>query len=215
MFDRLMARISGKDSKAAPDNDAVRRSVYESELGVVDQRFARPERGGVEILAFDRDFSPTDAEDNGYVLLTSGMSDRAMAMPAQASSVDGKARAELMWYVREPTDEIIATLRWLAEFPFIDHIWLGFGHRVPMPEPPLKATDFKTFLFLTPIIQPDRRIAENLEIAGEPVEILTVNLISDAEYALIKSQGLDPFLDLLDEHDYPPIFDPARKSFSR
>lgn len=213
MFDRLMARISGKDAKTVDGNEVVRRSVYESELGEADLHFARTEPGGVEILAFERDFSPTDAEDNGYVLLTSGMSDRAMTMPPQALSAGGKARAELIWYVREPTDEIIANLRWLAEFPFIDAIWLGFGHRVPMPTPPLDTCNFRTFLFLTPIIGPDKRIAETLSIDNERVEILTVNLISDPEYALIKAEGLDPFLDLLDENDYPPIFDPTRKSY--
>jgi hypothetical protein len=45
------------------------------------------------------------------------------------------------------------------------------------------------------------------------VEVLTVNLISDREYALIKNKGLDAFLDLLDENDYPTIFDPSRKSY--
>ncbi|MHC2341036.1 suppressor of fused domain protein [Bradyrhizobium barranii] len=124
-----------------------------------------------------------------------------------------KPRAELMWYVREPTPEICANLRWLANLPFIDTTWFGFGHRVAMPAPPMAGTEFQTFLFLTPIIGPDKSIAEALEIAGDPVEILTVNLISDRELALIKSEGLDPLLDLLDENDYPPIFDPARKSY--
>ena len=82
-----------------------------------------------------------------------------------------------------------------------------------MPAPPVPGTDFKTFLFLTPIIAPDKRIAEALSIAGDPVEMLTVNLISDREYELIKNEGLDPFLDHLDETDYPPIFDPSRKSY--
>lgn len=213
MFDKLLSRISGKDIKAKPNNNGLRRSVYESELGEFDLRFAGIEDIQIEVLAFERDFAPAGAEDNGYVLLTNGMSDRRMTMPSQASPSDGKARAELMWYVREPTDEIIATMRWLAKFPFIDSIWLGFGHRVPMPEQPLKDCDFKTFLFLTPIIEPDKQIAEALSIEGEPVEILTVNLISDAEYALIKARGLNPFLDLLDENDYPPIFDPTRKSY--
>ena len=45
------------------------------------------------------------------------------------------------------------------------------------------------------------------------MEILTVNLISDREYGLIKNGGLDAFLDLLDESDYPPIFDPSRRSY--
>ena len=82
-----------------------------------------------------------------------------------------------------------------------------------MPAPPIPGTDFKTFLFLTPVITPDQRIAEALSLSGDPVEILTVNLISDREYELIKNEGLDPFLDLLDENGYPPIFDPSRKSY--
>ena len=82
-----------------------------------------------------------------------------------------------------------------------------------MPAPPMPGTDFKTFLFLTPIITPDQRIAEALSVPGDPVEILTVNLISDREYALIKNEGLGAFLDLLDEYDYPPIFDPSRRSY--
>ena len=43
------------------------------------------------------------------------------------------------------------------------------------------------------------------------MEILTVNLISDREYELIKNKGVDAFLDLLDENDYPR-FRPRRGS---
>lgn len=114
----------------------------------------------------------------------------------------------------EPTPNLVHNLRWLALLPFIDSFWLGFGHRVPMPYAPVTGCDFKTFLFLTPIILPDKKIAEALSIDGEPVEILTVHLISDAEYALVKQDdGLNAFLDMLDERDYPPIFDPKRKSY--
>ena len=109
--------------------------------------------------------------------------------------------------------QVCANLRWLANLPFIDTTWFGFGHHVALPCPPVAGTDFQTFLFLTPIIGPDKQIAEALEIASDPVEILTVNLISHQELGLIKSRGLDPFLDLLDENDYPPIFDPTRKSY--
>lgn len=215
MFERLLAKISGKETKTTDSNPALRRMVYEGELGAVDATFAPPAGDGVEIVAFERDFATGDDEDHGFVLLTNGMSDRRMPLPDAAKSQDAQARAELMWYVREPTPEIVATLRWLAAFPFIDQTWLGFGHRIPMPEPPLSTTAFKTFLLLTPIIGPDQRIAEALSAAGEPVEVLTVNLISDAEYGLIKAEGIDPFLDLLDERDYPPIFDPGRESYVR
>ena len=135
-----------------------------------------------------------------------------MPLPESAAK-DHTPRAELMWYVREPTRDIVNNIRWLAEFPFIDDTWLGFGHRVPMPWPPVQGSDFKTFLFLTPIIKPDKRIAEKLTIEGERVEILTVHLISDAEYRFIKAEGLDAFLDILDNHHYPQILEPQRGSY--
>ena len=189
-----------------------RLAIYEQELGEREYTFSDASDRRIDVHAFGRDFVPDceEGSDEGYVLLTNGMSEQRMAVPDQA---EAKVRAELMWYVREATPEISATLRWLAMVPSIDDTWFGFGHRVPMPEPPVPGTDFKTFLFLTPIITQDQRIAEALSIAGDAMEILTVNLISDREYELIKNGGLDAFLDLLDENDYPPIFDPARKSY--
>jgi Suppressor of fused protein (SUFU) len=194
------------------DCHARRLAVYERELGEREHTFLAPGDSRIDVHAFGRDFA-TDCEegsDDGYVLLTNGMSEQRMAVPAQA---EAKPRAELMWYIREATPEISTTLRWLASLPSIDSTWFGFGHRVPMPEPPVPGTDFRTFLFLTPIITPDQQIAEALSITGDPVEILTVNLISDREVGLIKNEGLDAFLDLLDENDYPPIFDPSRRSY--
>jgi hypothetical protein len=189
-----------------------RLAIYERELGEREYTFSDASSRRIDVHAFGRDFVPDceEGSDEGYVLLTNGMSEQRMAVPDQA---EAKVRAELMWYVREATPEVSATLRWLASVPLLDDTWFGFGHRVPMPAPPMPGTDFKTFLFLTPIITPDQRIAEALSVAGDPVEILTVNLISDREYGLIKNEGLDAFLDLLDENDYPPIFDPARRSY--
>jgi hypothetical protein len=202
----------GKPADCAGSH-AQRLAIYEQELGEREYTFSDASGRRIDVHAFGREFVPDceEGSDEGYVLLTNGMSERRMAVPDQA---EAKVRAELMWYVREATPEMSATLRWLAAVPSIDSTWFGFGHRVPMPEPPFPGTDFKTFLFLTPIITPDPRIAEALSVAGDPVEILTVNLISDREYELIKSEGLDAFLDLLDENDYPPIFDPARKSYA-
>lgn len=196
----------------AADFHARRLAIYERELGERDATLLDPGYSRIDVHAFGRDFVPDceEGSDEGYVLLTNGMSEQRMAAPPQAGA---NRRAELMWYVREATAEISTTLRWLATVPSIDDTWFGFGHRLPMPAPPVAGTDFKTFLFLTPIIAPDQRIAETLAVAGDPVEILTVNLISDREYEMIKREGVDAFLDLLDENDHPPIFDPARKSY--
>ena len=203
-------------NRAGPANPAdsyqQRLAIYERELGEREYTFLDPGDSRIDVHAFGRDFVPDceEGSDEGYVLLTNGMSEQRMALPPQA---EAKPRAELMWYVRDATPEISANLRWLASLPLIDNTWFGFGHRVPMPAPPVPGTEFKTFLFLTPIITPDQRIAEALSVAGDAIEILTVNLISDREYELIKSEGLDAFLDLLDENDYPAIFDPSRKSY--
>jgi Suppressor of fused protein (SUFU) len=205
---------SGQSTDRA-DLYARRLALYAQELGPPEHTFRDAQDRRIDLHAFARDFVP-DCEpgsDAGYVLLTNGMSQHRMAIADDIGANAGKLRAELMWYVREPTHEICANLRWLANLPFIDSTWFGFGHRVAMPEPVLPGCDFKTFLFLTPIIRTDQRMAQALAIDGDPVEILTVNLISDQEYALIKQDGLNAFLDLLDENDYPPVFDPARKSY--
>lgn len=199
---------------AETTSHALRLSTYIEELGEPEHTFPDDSGDRIDIHAFGRDFEPCeDRSDEGYVLLTNGMSDRRMMLPASGLDGDEKSRAELMWYVRAPTPEIVGDLRWLARLPSIDSTWFGFGHRVPMPTPPLQECAFKTFLFLTPVIGPDKRIAEALSTDGEPVEILTVNLISDAEYRLIKQEGLGSFLDLLDDKNYPPIFNPARPSY--
>jgi Suppressor of fused protein (SUFU) len=199
-----------------PVNAYARRlTIYEQELGPREHTFPDTNDRLIDVHAFGRDFVPDceEGSDEGYVLLTNGMSEQRMAVPDHIGPDKVRPRAELMWYVREPTHEIRANLHWLARLPFIDDTWFGHGHRVPMPEPIFPGTDFRTFLFLKPIIRPDQRIAEALAIAGDPVEILTVNLISGREYELIKTEGLGAFLDLLDENDYPPIFDPSRKSY--
>ena len=143
----------GKPADLA-DSHERRLAIYERELDAPEYTFRDPGDRRIDVHAFGRDFVPDceEGSDEGYVLLTNGMSEHRMAVPDRA---DAKARAELMWYVREATPEISTTLRWLATVPFIDSTWFGFGHRVPMPAPPVPGTDFRTFLLLTPVITPD------------------------------------------------------------
>ncbi|MFW2227464.1 suppressor of fused domain protein [Rhizobium sp. CRRU65] len=109
--------------------NAFRRTVYENELEEPEYSFADDRSDGIDIHAFGRDFASVGT-DEGYMLLTNGMSDRRMTLPASHREKSEKPRAELMWYVHEPTPEIIVNLRWLAERPFRDATWFGFGHRV-------------------------------------------------------------------------------------
>ncbi len=205
-----------------PSPHAARLKLYETHLGELDQMFKDPERQGplpaVDVVAFERDFSTEeDEEDPGWVLVTSGMSDRRMTFDAEAESNEGglRRRAELIWYVHEPQAPHIAHLRWLAKYPFIDSTWLGFGHTVPLPEPIFERSKLTTSLLLKPIVTPEQQIAEELVVDGDAVEMLTLHLLTDDEHRLKQREGVNAILDLFDSSDYPLLLNERRGSLLR
>jgi hypothetical protein len=191
------------------------------ELGEADHELLDDDKDfPVDIYAFGRDFGDCDDDndhDEGYVLITNGISDKLMHRPVVSSASDSEEESlavELIWYVREVTADYIHYLRWLAKLPQIDETWFGSGHTVPMPEAPLDGCAFKTFFFMSPIIETDKYLLSEFQNGEHDVEMLTVNLISDAEYVLVKTNdGLNQFFDLLDEKNYLTIHDPQRASF--
>jgi len=230
MFDKLKKILAGAAPTAAePTRAQLRLQAMLDELeDEPEQTFldSADAEHRVDIHAFGRNFvedcegddddeADADADDEGYVLVTNGMSDRLMPVPA-GGVPEGASRAiELVWYVRDLNPEYIANLRWLAKLPAFDGFFLGSGHRVPMPEPPLSFCAFQTFFFLSPIYRPDERMLSGVTVdEGEAVATLTVNLISEAEYALVKREnGFGELLDLFDANDHPMVFDPQRSSY--
>ena len=172
----------------------------------------------ISIYAFGRNFieeCDSDAEDReGFVLVTSGMSERLMAVP-QGAAVDETMAIELVWYVPNLDPVYFSTLRWLAKLPDIDQTWFGHGHTIPMPAAPIPGCPFQTFLLLPPVIRTDRELFEHIDQNGHDIATLCVHLISPGEYALVKNneEGLGEFLNLLDDNDYPHVFDPARNTY--
>jgi hypothetical protein len=212
LFSKLRAPAPPLSGLMAARDQAMREALGEPEF--VDRDADQNHR--VDIYAFGRNFiAGCDEEaddDEGLVLVTSGMSDRPMRIPAEAAGQASPA-AELIWYVRELDHEFIGNLRWLAKLANFDRTWFGSGHRVAMPAPPLSFCGFKTFLLLTPIIGTDRELLAAVRADGHPIETLCVHLISEPEYDLIKrTGGLRSFFDLLDDGDYPIVFDPRRPS---
>ena len=220
MFNKL------KNLFAAPDDVAPETisSPRNARLATMIEEFGEPDHVlldddkdfTVDIYAFGRDFGDCDDDDDhdeGYVLITNGMSDKLMHR--RANSEDNESLAvELIWYVREVTADYVHHLRWLAKLPQLDETWFGSGHTVPMPEAPLAGCSFKTFFFMSPVIETDKYLLSEFQNGEHDVEMLTVNLISPAEYALVKTnEGLNQFFDFLDEKSYPMIHDPARVSF--
>ncbi|RSZ60716.1 suppressor of fused domain protein [Massilia atriviolacea] len=198
---------------------AMRLRAMATELGEADHMDLDDDPAlRINIYAFGRNFveeCDVDAEDQeGYVLVTSGMSDRLMHGPDEADLEETLA-VELVWNVPDLHPAYFATLRWLAKLPEIDNTWFGQGHTVPMPTPPLEGCPFKTFLFLPSIIRTDRELFEHIDHDGHAIGTLCVHMISDSEYALVRNSedGLGEFLDLLDDNDHPHVFNPARPPY--
>lgn len=224
MFDKLKKALMGGATAAAtaPSRAQLRLQAMLDEIeDEPEQTFldSADAEHRVDIHAFGRNFvedCDEEAGDNeGYVLVTNGMSDRLMPAPP-GGLPQGMTRAvELLWYVRDLNPEYITNLRWLAKLPVFDGFLLGSGHRVPMPEPPLSFCGFQTFLFLTPVYRPDARMLSGVTVdEREAVATLTVNLISEAEYALVRrEEGFGELLDLFDANDHPMVFDPQRRSY--
>jgi hypothetical protein len=224
MFDRLKKALAGGAAAAAPTRAQLRLQAMldaledEPEQTFLDSADAEHR---VDIHAFGRNFvedCDADADagnDPGYVLVTNGMSDRLMPAPPNGLPEGMTRAAELVWYVRDLNPEYISNLRWLAKLPAFDRFFLASGHRVPMPEPPLSFCGFQTFLFLSPIYGPDARMLSGVAVdEGEAIATLTVNLISEAEYALARREGgFGELLDLFDANDHPMVFDPQRISY--
>lgn len=204
----------------APDRGPVHDAIleaYEATAGEWDE--IDVDQGGdahpIDIVCFDFTGDAGENGVSGWLLLTKGMSTRAMALDdeALANTNDLPARRiELAWYAPEPSPEAIINLRWLAQLPFIDETWLGYGHCVHMPEPPMPGSAFKTVLLLPPVIASHANALADLAIDGDEIQIFCVHLISGDEVAYLQTAGLEAFLNLMDRKNYPLFFDPKRVS---
>ncbi len=128
---------------------------------------------------------PTD-ERPYFVVVTSGMSERAMKVP---EGMEGSARAECFlclppdWPLsminrgwREPEFAWpFFLLQECARFPFEQDTWLGYGHSVPMPHALDPAGRFSGVAVLEPLLMPEDFIAvETNEPEDEVIWLLPV-----------------------------------------
>ena len=94
-------------------------------------------------------------------LVTSGMSDLAMNVPAKTNA---PRRVELILYCSEPKQEFIDTMRWLAHFPHDQKTWIGAFHTIPNgnpPEPLWGSRVLDTIFLLPPIVKKDADLQDD------------------------------------------------------
>jgi hypothetical protein len=165
--------------------------------------------------------SPTD-DLPCHTLMTCGMSERPMAVPAELP----EARyAELMlrlppeWPLEDEAfqDESIywplRVLKFLARFPHEYETWLGYGHTVPHgdpPEPFAPNTELCGAILLPPVLGPDG--FEHAEAAGREINVLAVIPLHADEMDLKLRKGSEALAGLFDQAELSELLDPGRPS---
>jgi len=162
-----------------------------------------------------------------YTLFTTGMSDRAMKVPADVEQPDALQFAELLlmlppdWFVdprsvRELQDERtywpIRLLKSLARFPHECRSWLGFGHSVPNGDPPApfaEGTGLCCALLVPPVRVP--RDFYDLDLSdGRRINFYAVVPLYPEELQLKLTRGTTALLDRFDLVGVSELLDPQR-----
>jgi hypothetical protein len=155
-----------------------------------------------------------------HTFVTSGMSDRPMAVPPGAEPL---RHAELMmclppeWKVSEADWKDQANywpiwwLKRLARFPHEYATWLGWGHTVPNgdpPEPFAAGTALCCMLLLTPVLAPEA--FGQLDLDGKVIHFYSLVPLYREEMELKLAEGTDALLKRFDEQGVSELLDPTR-----
>jgi hypothetical protein len=202
---------------AEPDEEvdeliAAREEMYASLFGPAWTVDRGEEGDGPAIDVYT--FEPEDIHKRDFhTLITGGMADERMRVPR---GVEYK-RAELVMYVEKPTETHVELLRWLATLPLVQETtWYGPGTTMNNGNPPQPIFDdsvLDNFLFLEPIVSPDDSLPERWTLDDDPVALLWVVPITDAERHFIMDRELSDFLDLLDRKGHRHVLDEGRRSY--
>jgi hypothetical protein len=185
-----------------------RQRHYERFFGPVDQQIMHStddRHPHIDIYQF----APHGDRDH-WVLVTGGMSDDRQAVPVDAPASIA-ARTELMMYAAAPENWMFNVLKALAHLPFENATFLHWRHTIDLPwlgtaDPPV----LSTMLLLPPFME-DEDI-DRLIIDGEPVNLLWVVPITDAELAYKTSHGADALLDRFEAAGVDPVAVAQRRS---
>jgi hypothetical protein len=169
---------------------------------------------------------PATRERKYLTLVTSGMSARPMAVPAEMEGREQWMHAELCMFLPASwnlerdalSDERnywpLRLLKSLARLPHDFNTWLGWGHSIPNgdpAEPYAPGTKLAGAIVIPPFV-----LGESFFIVpGEPaLHIFQVLPVTPAEMDYKLARGLDGLLERMEQRDkdiYGPI-DPRRRS---
>lgn len=159
-------------------------------------------------------FAPGHGGRDFFTLVTSGMSDRPMAVPADDAAA--ARRAELVLYLDSPPGPaVLRLLRTVATMPPRAQAWLGHGHTLPNGDPPaplFKNSELSALLVLSAILAPECDLERWLELDGDPVTALWPVPVSAAECAYKLERGTRALLDVFNATKLSCVLDAQRPS---
>jgi len=176
----------------------------------------------------DVHFVPPTADFPFNVLVTSGMSDRPMTVPAGAEDVRYAELCVLLpstWPLGAvgqgtPRDEDywpIEWLKYLARFPHEYHTWLGAGHTIPNGESaePFAANTKLGCMLVLPAISLPEAFGELQVSAEKTIHFYCLYPLYKEEMDLKMRQGFEAVLDKFEEHGITDVIDPDRPNTAK
>ena len=222
--------MSAQESDQPPRRQDIRAHV-ERHIGQIEQAFQDPDASrdgpdplphGVEVLHV----APDPALPY-HLLITAGMSDRPMNLPAGKNQDEAPRRLELMMTLPEhwplgggAQDERygwpIRWLRTLAYYPRTHDSWLGWGDVVPNGDPPrVFAADTRLCgAILAPSLQVPVKFYE-LGSGPDRIAFYAAIPLYLEEMELQRQDGMEVLLTKLLEHDIRDVVDPKRRNITK
>lgn len=161
-------------------------------------------------------------------LVTSGMSDLPMTVPAEVE-VDVPRYMELMvtlpadWPISQDAFEDernywpVRLLKGMARLPHEYDTWLGFGHTIPNghpSEPYAPGVGFDGAIVLPPVTTPED-FAELVLEDGRTIAFMTLMPLYPEEMDLKLKKGAEALLDRFDAKNIQDVIEPGRTNVAR
>lgn len=221
---------SSSSTDVAPPDEAVRAALaihLDEYLGPISTTFAEivSEKVRLDILIWN----PTPDRPM-YTLMTQGMSDLPMTVPAGAVAAGAAQRAELMlclppdWTM--PSDANpkawsdpdayfpVRFMKVLGRLPHEYNTWLGIGHTIPNgdpPEPMSNTTRLCGWLVYEPVTLPPEFARVDVDGVGD-VAILSMIALYPDEMQQKLDRGTESLVDGLASHNVTELLDLRRPS---
>jgi len=220
-------RHKAKDREwIAPENEGLHleeiQTHLDEHLGTVETVFHELVS---DVIHLDVLFLPAHPDKPYHSLVTSGVSDRPMAVP---DDMEDFSRVELMvhlpadWPLDQQSlknDENYWPIRWLKMIGRLPHdfdTWIGYGHTIPNGNPaePIANTPFTSVMLMPPYWH-DPDFYQLQTKSGAKIFFFILMPLYQTELDLKLKKGVDDLEALFEKNEIGPVVDLGRKNVAK